>query len=195
MWLKETVNDLFEAGLDNDNLNIIYKLNENNKVAVKTPHGLSERVQIKKIVMQGENLAPLECSVQVDTFGKECLADKKHLFLYRGEVEVPPLSMVDDLLCISTCGIQSVLMNSFIKAKSIMKKLQFGVTKCHKIHVGGDTSICPPLSVDKWTVKETEQLETNQSSLEDVHDGYHLIEETESEKHLGDIISKCGKND
>ena len=97
MWLEETVNDLFEAGLKNDNLNVIYNLNENNKVAVITPHGLTERVNIQKIVMQGENLAPLECSVQVDSFGKECLKEKKHLFMYRGLVEVPPLSMVDDL--------------------------------------------------------------------------------------------------
>ena len=70
MWLDETFNDLYETGLKNDNLNLIYKLNENNKVAVVTPHGLTERVDINKIVMQGENLAPLECSVQIDTFGK-----------------------------------------------------------------------------------------------------------------------------
>ena len=120
------MSDLYEAGLQNDNLNVIYKLNENNKVAVITPHGLTERVNISKIVMQGENLAPLECSVQLDTFGKECLKEKKYIFYYRGVVEVPPLSMVDDLLCISSCGIDSVLMNSFIKAKTNIKKLQFG---------------------------------------------------------------------
>ena len=27
MWLEETVNDLFETGLKNDNLNMIYKMN------------------------------------------------------------------------------------------------------------------------------------------------------------------------
>ena len=98
-------------------------------MAIITPQGLTERVNIQKIVMQGENLAPLECSVQVDSFGKECLKEKKHLFMYRGLVEVPPLSMVDDLLCISSCGVKSVMMNSFIKAKSNIKKLQFGEQK------------------------------------------------------------------
>ena len=53
MWLDETINDLFEAGLVNDNLNIIYKLNEKNNVAVVTPHGLTERVKLSKLVMQG----------------------------------------------------------------------------------------------------------------------------------------------
>ena len=98
MWLEETVNDLYETGLNNDNLNMVYELNKNNKVAVVTPHGLTDRVDINKIVLQGENLAPLECSVQVDTFGKECLDENKYLFYYREAIPVPPLSMVDDLL-------------------------------------------------------------------------------------------------
>ena len=32
MWLEETINDMFEAGLVDDNLNLIYKMNEKNKV-------------------------------------------------------------------------------------------------------------------------------------------------------------------
>ena len=46
MWLDETVNDLYETGLKNDNLNLIYKLNQNNKVAVVYPYGLTDRVDI-----------------------------------------------------------------------------------------------------------------------------------------------------
>ena len=91
MWLEETINDLFEAGLANDNLNLIYKLNEKNKVAIVTPHGLTERVEMRKLVMQGENLAPLECSVQVDTYGRECMEQEKYLFMYRDTIPVPPL--------------------------------------------------------------------------------------------------------
>ena len=43
--------------------------------------------------------------VQVDSFGKECLDQNKLLYEYKGEVGVPPLAMVDDLVCISVCGI------------------------------------------------------------------------------------------
>ena len=57
MWLDETINDLYETGLVNDNLNLIYKLNNKNKVAVVTPHGLTERVEMDQLVMQGENFA------------------------------------------------------------------------------------------------------------------------------------------
>ena len=190
-----TINDLFEAGLENSNLNLIYKLNEKNKVAVITPHGLTERVEINKIVMQGENLAPLECSVQVDSYGKECMDEEKYLYYYREKVPVPGLSMVDDLLCISRCGVESVLMNAFINAKSNMKKLQFGESKCHKIHIGKDKSICPDLYIDKWKVEGINKEGNNQSSLGDVHDCMHLIKDSKQEKYLGDLIDDSGKND
>ena len=65
MWLEDCMNDLFEAGVQNPNLAIIYEANSKNKVAVKTPNGLSERVSIDNIVMQGEFMAPLECSVSL----------------------------------------------------------------------------------------------------------------------------------
>ena len=44
------------------------------------------------------------CSNTVDSIGKECLEDNKHLYLYKGEVEVPPLAMVDDIVTFSECG-------------------------------------------------------------------------------------------
>ena len=34
------------------------------------------------------------CSKQVDTFARECLEDKKYFYLYKGEGEIPPVSMV-----------------------------------------------------------------------------------------------------
>ena len=66
MWL-----DLFKAGMNDDQLNLLYKANSHNQVAVKTLFGMSERKSVEKIVLQGEVFGPLECSVSVDSFGKE----------------------------------------------------------------------------------------------------------------------------
>ena len=150
---------------------------QKNKVAVVTPHGITERVEINQIVMQGENLAPLECSVQVDTYGKECLEQDKYLFRYRNIIPVPALSMVDDLLCISKCGIDSVLQNAFINFKTNTKKLQFGEEKCFKMHVGSDKTICPDLFIDKWKTVDVQTSKNTESSLSDVYDGKHQIED------------------
>ena len=108
---------------------------------------------------------------------------------------VPPLAMVDDLVCISTCGINSVLMNAYINAKTNFKKLQFGVTKCHKMRVRNKRCYCPDLKVDDWDVKMTENFQTGEKSPEDVYIGEHVMDESESEKYLGDYISNKGYNE
>ena len=113
-----------------------------------------------KHITQGKTFGPLCCSVQVDSFGKECLKEGKLLYYYKEEVEVPPLAMVDDLVCISTCGINSVKMNAFINSKSNLKKLQFGLSKCHVMHVGTPKSYCPDLKLDEWKIKVVEDIET-----------------------------------
>ena len=73
----------------------IAKANETVQVAVKTPFGLTDRVAMDEIVMQGEIFGPLCCSVTIDTFGKECVQDKKNLYYYKDKVEIPPLAMID----------------------------------------------------------------------------------------------------
>ena len=43
MWLEETLNDLYEAGVNDDQLAILYEANKTVDVAVKTHHGLTAR--------------------------------------------------------------------------------------------------------------------------------------------------------
>ena len=116
--LFQCMNDLFEAGVDDDIFALIYEANWKNYVAVKTPNGLSRREVFSDIVMQGDVLAPLISSLQVDTIGKECLEDNKHLYYYKNVVPVPPLGLVDDLFTISTCNYKTTLMNKYINSKT-----------------------------------------------------------------------------
>ena len=148
--LFECMNDLYEAGVDDDYLALLYEANKENFVAVQTPNGLSKREVLCDIVMQGDVLAPLTSSLQVDTFGKECLQENKHLFLFKNKVPIPPLGLVDDLFSISSCGLKTTAMNSFINTKTALKKLQFGTSKCIKLHVGKtcNETLCKDLYVD-----------------------------------------------
>ena len=77
-----------------------------------------------------------------------------------------------------------------IKASPPMKKLQFGTSKCKKLHIGKDSEKykCDKLSVDKWS--EVEKA----SDIEDIFEGEEEIEEKMEEKYLGDLISSDGKN-
>ena len=77
-----------------------------------------------------------------------------------------------------------------------MKKLQYGTTKCFKMHVGRThiPEVCPDLVIDGWKMKEISEVETNSCGIEDEYDGLCDMETVDSEKYLGDIISNDGKN-
>ena len=165
------------------------------KVAIKTPDGLTERDDMNRIIMQGDVFGPLECSVSVDTYGKECMEERKHLYAYKGEVDVPPLAMVDDLIIVTACGYKATMANAFVNTKTNQKKLQFGTEKCHKMHVGKKVEeICPDLFVDGWSMKEVTEVNTGKRVIKEEHTGQTKMEEVFEEKYLGYILSEDGRN-
>ena len=52
-----TTNDMFECGVVTDQLNLMYKCDAYSKVAVKTPVGLTSRVDLLKFIPQGSTMA------------------------------------------------------------------------------------------------------------------------------------------
>ena len=101
LWLEECLNDLYSAGVKDDSFQLLYNVNSKTNVSVKTPVGKTARDVIRNSVTQGDVFGPIFCSKQVDTIGQECLEQNKYIYMYKGEVEIPPLGMVDDLLCVS----------------------------------------------------------------------------------------------
>ena len=171
LWLQEIMNDLYEAGVDNDNFVLLYEENKNNLVAIKTAYGLTDRFTLDKIVMQGTVFGPLKCAVQMDKLGRLSYNRGSPLLLYKKTVEIPPLGMIDDILAMSPCGFSGIQSNSVINSFVESKRLQFGEKKCHKLHIGESTAICPPLAVHDSPMASSEQ-----------------------EKYIGDIIERNGTN-
>ena len=52
---------------------------------------------------------------------------REHLYTYKNLVKVMPLAMIDDLLGMASCGIQSRDLNIAINSEIEMKKLRFHV--------------------------------------------------------------------
>ena len=103
--------------------------------------------------------------------------------------------MVDDIVTISECGHKTAAINAFIDTKASCKKLQFGVQKCKKLHIGKTKSNikCQNLKIGEWNVKNVKNTELKEKYKEDVYSGETDIFESEEEKYLGDIISKNAK--
>ena len=119
MSVDITTNDMYEVGVTNDHLNLIYEGDKKSKIAVKTPFGIMKRVDLNKVVAQGEINSPLKCSITVDSIASEHVTNlKDHLYLYKDSVPIPPLGMVDDTIGISYCGLDSVLTTAHLNAQT-----------------------------------------------------------------------------
>ena len=189
-------NDLYNIGVNDDQLNLIYECDSRSNVAVKTPVGLTKRQDILKVVAQGEVISPLKCTISVDAIAEaqvENLAD--HLYHYKDRVPIPPLGMVDDQISVSNCGLDSILAISHLNAQTNLKRLQFGAQKCHKLHIGRNCGICPDMEIDTWNLEKSSDNITSVVELVDAEGQKHILEEVITAKYLGDIIQADGKND
>ena len=136
LWMHECINDLFEAGMQNYKLVLLFKMNQNAKVAVKTPLGMTEGITMKNIIMQGTVWGSIFCTNTMDKLPKKLYKYSELLCKYKGEVTVPPLEMVDDILTVQKCGMASEKINTEVNLFVEQKKLTLGFKKCVKVHVG-----------------------------------------------------------
>ena len=180
LWLEDSLNDIFDSltkDNKNDKLAMLYEMNRQNLVAIKTPFGLTDRVNMENIVQQGGTWGPMLCSNSIDTIGKKCVERGTHAYLYKNTAKIIPLGYVDDLGGISKCGTESIELNTFLTTQIELKRLKFhqakenGKSKCKKMHVGKTSKTCPILRVHDSSMEEVSEI-----------------------TYLGDIISKDGRN-
>ena len=122
MSLEEATCDLFDVGIRDDNLCLLYNANKDIKMLVKTPYGLTESQTIYFSILQGDTWGPSCVSVQVDTIGRDAL-DAGIGYSYKQEVELGILGMVDDMAGVTEAGHMAQVMNQFINVKSAEKTI------------------------------------------------------------------------
>ena len=122
LWLQSTTNALYEAGLNNDMLNLLYIENLNARVAVKINNGITERIPGKSVKMQ--------CISSMDILNKNILEQKDLTYKFRGDpdIEIGVLG-IDDNLAISKCGTSSVMKNAVINYFIEMQRLTLSKEK------------------------------------------------------------------
>ena len=170
LWAQECVNDLWDAGCQDDKLSLLHLENQSAKVVIKNPGGNSPTVTIDNVIMQGGVMGSIYCTNTMDKLGKIVYADKKLLYDYK-ESEVPCLQMVDDILTFTKCDPTAVAINSTVNSFIETKKLKLAEKKCSVIHVGKKCGDCPQLRVHDKKMHKASCL-----------------------KYLGDTIHESGKN-
>ena len=164
--LEEAISDIYDVGVDDDSLTLIYEANKEIEMAVKTPSGLTERQTVKNIVLQGDTWGSILASVQVDTIGK-AVEEAGLGYMYKDSLPISLLGLVDDLIGVTEAGYKAVQLNALINEKSAAKCLQFGVKKCKSMFVGKrrNSFLDGQLFVDKWDVVFEDNPETGKRNL------------------------------
>ena len=158
LWLKSCINSLYENGLKNDQLNLLYIENINAEVAVKVNNGLSQRFPVNNVVMQGSVWGGLKCTSQMDKLNKIMKASDSLTYKYRGDPTIPigVLGLVDDTLGISECGDAAVVKNAVINSFIETHRQKMHQDKSVVVHVGNAKKCdmpCPTLKVHKVNMK------------------------------------------
>jgi hypothetical protein len=170
LWLQECINDIYDAGFQSDKLPLLVKENANAKVAVKVRGGITKRINISNVVMQGTVWGSALCTSTMDKLAKSAYEKPEMLYKYHS-VPIPPLGMVDDIITVTDASL-TAKMNSEVNKFMESKKLLLSEKKCIRIHIGKSHDMCPELKVHEGEMKTGEK-----------------------EKYLGDTISCKGTLD
>ena len=174
LWLQATTNALYESGLKNDNLNLLYLENKKARVAVKINNRITERIIVKDVELQGSVWGSLKCTSSMDILNQIILPQNHLIYRYKSDnnVRLGVLGMVDDTLAISRCGVPAIQKNSVINSFIEAQRLTLSKKKSVLLHISGRSKcqqVCPTLQV------QNEDMRT-----------------VESVRYLGDIISASG---
>ena len=89
MRLQSCVNSLYEAGLRNDMLNLLYIENKNALIRVKTNNILSRRIPVKDVEIQGSVWAGLKCTAMMDTLNRTVMSDTSLQYYHKNNKNIP----------------------------------------------------------------------------------------------------------
>ena len=192
--LKEAINDLFDVGVKDNTLQLVYDANKTVQFRVKTPVGMTEEGSLEEVVLQGDTWAPVAASVQVDGFGKELLEEEApFIYRYKNYIPIGILGQVDDLIGVAEAGFKSHQLNSYINVKTSDKYLQFGKDKCQTMVISKQKEVekylHSELEVDTWKVT----FDKNEN-MKETFDGKQIMKEVKEIKYLGVVISQDGSN-
>ena len=173
LWVEECVNYLFTSGFKNDKLPLLFKENQNALIAVKTSTGISKRISIRNIIMQGTVWGSLCCTVSMEKLGKLIYKEEDLTYKYKGKIEIPTLGMVDDILAVQKCSKDVIKINAVVNAFVESKKLKLSENKCQQIHIAKKTNIEKEYAILK------------------VHE--EQMQKSNKQKYLGDIVDESGR--
>ena len=124
LWLRDSLVDLFKAGCEPQDIQMMYKMNENTVIEVETPCGTTEKITVGEIVKQGTVLGPTLCCVSTDQINKIGESQERNL----GKEYMAILVFVDDVMSAGNAEEVRKAIRNF-KEMEELKKFTYGLKK------------------------------------------------------------------
>ena len=128
-WLEDCKNSLWDLGVKDDTLFLIYLMNTKASVTTKTPMGDSYPLILSNLVKQGTVLGPLLNNYSLDRFSKGSFG---HNF---GSVGIQALEFVDDIANPSSSRQTALLSNELLDNIHLEKRVNFSAEKCETLKI------------------------------------------------------------
>ena len=166
LWLEDSILSLWDLGVQNKILPLIYKLNETAVVKVKTPFGTTDSFTAPTIVKQGTVFgSKLCCASTAEICDEDCTGGASV-----GSVSVASTVYVDDANRINNDINDTVTGHDKFIFFSMKKRLPIHPTKCVILIVNKKAhDSCPMLKIDE-----------------------HIMEEVKETKIVGDMVNNKG---
>ena len=166
LWLKDTLVELYNAGCTPQDIQMIYNMNKDTVISVKTPSGQTDKVVIGEVVKQGTILGPTLCCVETDKINN--VGEDQERSIDGGVIGI--LVFVDDVMSAGNAEDARKCIRN-LRVMEILKKFTYGLkkTKIMVINTG---------------------KESKEEIQEQVKEGY--VEECDMYKYLGLWISQQG---
>ena len=124
LWLKDALVELFKAGCEPQDIQMMFKMNENTVIEVETPCGTTEKATVGEIVKQGTILGPTLCCISTDQINKIGETQERCL----GKEYMAILIFVDDVMSAGNPNDARKAIRNFREMED-MKKFTYGLKK------------------------------------------------------------------
>ena len=94
LWLEDCLVELMKAGMNIDDVKMVYEMNKVAKVVVDTPVGDTDQFEVRDTVKQGTIFGPVMCGLSTGRINE---INERVVTMYGPEVEIEPLVYVDDM--------------------------------------------------------------------------------------------------
>ena len=129
LWLEDCINSLWDNGVKDDILLLIYKLNVKANITIKTPFGDIQVLPLENLVKQETVLGFVLNNCSLDRVCKESLG------YHIGSVEIKSMEFVDDIADPNSDEISAKFSNRIVEQIQFEKRLKLSAEKCELLKI------------------------------------------------------------